>query len=59
VNLAARLQGEAAAGEIVLSEAVHERLRSRPATTSVNVTVKGIDRPVPAHVLSALAPIES
>jgi len=55
-NLASRLQGEAAAGEIVLSEEAHRRLRGWLAqqpliSTRVELTLKGFEGPVAAHRL--------
>ena len=55
-NLASRLQGQADAGEIVLSEDAHRRLSGWLAeqslsATRVAVTLKGFDEPVAAHRL--------
>jgi class 3 adenylate cyclase len=54
VNLAARLQASAGAGEIVLSEAVYARLSSPPDLAVTQLDVKGSDRPVPARVVPSL-----
>ena len=54
VNLAARLQGCAGAGEIVMSEEVHTRLTSAPPTTARQFELKGVEHPVQAHVASPL-----
>ncbi|MGZ4120591.1 MAG: AAA family ATPase [Actinomycetota bacterium] len=59
-NLAARLQGTAGAGEVVLSEEAYRRtksfLESRGLTTEpVTVELKGFDAPVSAFVVRARA----
>ena len=48
VNTASRLQGEAAGGEIVISERVAEGL-SEPAGTRVELTLKGKSEPQVAY----------
>lgn len=55
VNIAARLQSCAGAGEIVMSEEVNARLSTAPATTTQSFMVKGKEAPVRAHVVGALA----
>ncbi|HEX2468619.1 MAG TPA: adenylate/guanylate cyclase domain-containing protein, partial [Solirubrobacterales bacterium] len=53
VNTAARLQARAAPGQIVMSDAVFERLGGRyPEATPMTISVKGRSS-VPAHVLAA------
>jgi len=53
VNVAARLQSRAAAGEIVVSEVVYERLGARyPQASPVTLQVKGREQPVGARVLN-------
>ena len=51
VNVAARLQGEAKGGEILLSERVAEHLPSRPGQR-VEVSLKGKELPVTAYRVS-------
>ena len=52
VNTASRLQATAGPGEIVLAEAVIERLASRPDGVMRRlVEVKGKSEPLPAYVL--------
>jgi adenylate cyclase len=51
VNMAARLQGCAEPGQIVLSEAVRQRLTSPPPMTVEHLSVKGAEGPVHAHVV--------
>lgn len=55
VNLAARLQGEAAAGEILLSEEAHRRVRGSLAEEARRdrLDLKGFDQPVTAYRLSS------
>ena len=53
VNVAARLQSKAAAGQIVVSEVVYERLAIHyPQASPVTLQVKGREGPVPARVLN-------
>jgi adenylate cyclase len=52
VNTAARLQAEAAAGQIVMSESVYEAVAaSHPDATRVELELKGKSAPVAARVL--------
>jgi adenylate cyclase len=54
VNTAARLQGCAQPGQIVMSDAVYERLGDQyPGATPLSITVKGKADSVPVHVLAA------
>ena len=47
VNIAARLEGKAKAGEVVISPYVYERIRDRIEVTSLGLqTLKGISEPV-------------
>ena len=46
VNLAARAQGAARAGEILVTEAVHERMQSPPGQAGTAHHLKGFDHPV-------------
>ena len=59
VNVAARLQASAAAGQIVLSEAVYQRLSSPPDLAAAELDLKGSDAPVAARVVPSLLPSES
>jgi adenylate cyclase len=53
VNTAARLQAHARPGEIVMSDAVYERVRERyPEASAVTLTVKGRSADVDAHLLT-------
>jgi adenylate cyclase len=53
VNTAARLQSSASAGEIVMAEAVYERVRARyPALAHANFEVKGKTDAVAGRVLT-------
>jgi class 3 adenylate cyclase len=54
-NLASRLQAQAAAGEVVLSEESYRRLRDTVNATPEQLELKGIDHPVAAYRLSAPA----
>ena len=55
VNLAARLVGIAAAGEIVLDDVVHDAIARESTCTMLEaLVIKGIDRPVTAWRLNAL-----
>lgn len=54
VNLGSRLQGVAKPGEVVLSEAVYERVKGAfPGIPAQTFHLKGIDQPVRGYVLSA------
>lgn len=58
VNVAARLQGLAAPGSVVLSAAVHEQVRDKVALPFRDLgrrTVKNIDRPVRIYTLEPAA----
>src|SRR5438477_13040938 len=53
VNTASRLQAEASAGQIVLSDKVFEMVRERyPDAPGVELQLKGKAEPVVAHVVS-------
>jgi adenylate cyclase len=57
VNVAARLEGQARAGEVVLGEATCAALGDGAATEDLGeLPVKGKERPVRAYVLRSLAP---
>lgn len=58
VNLAARLQGAAGAGEILIGESTRTRAMSRFLVEPRVLTIKGIDEPVTAHLVkqAILAP---
>ncbi len=52
VNTAARLQGEAKSGQIVISERVYQEVAERyPDAPRVELELKGKSEPVPAHVV--------
>ena len=52
VNTAARLQGEAKSGQIVLSERVYQEVAERyPDAQPVELELKGKSKPVPARVV--------
>jgi class 3 adenylate cyclase len=54
VNLGSRLQGVAKSGEVVLSEAVYEKVKNAfPGIPAQAFDLKGIDRPVTAYVLAS------
>ena len=58
VNLAARLQGLAEPGSIVLSASVHEQVRDKlalPFRSQGSRTLKNIDRPIQTYALDAAA----
>jgi adenylate cyclase len=61
VNLGSRLCGQAAKGEIVLTEVMLALLSNPPANESMGaVQLKGLDKPVPlVKVVVAKAPVES
>ena len=56
VNLAARLQGQAEAGQILVGEATHRHTRRMFRSTDLSVEIKGIDRPVAAHRVEEALP---
>ncbi|HYY77532.1 MAG TPA: adenylate/guanylate cyclase domain-containing protein [Gaiellaceae bacterium] len=57
VNVGARLEGKARAGEVVIGEATCTALGSRAEVDDLgDLPVKGKERPVRAYVLRALAP---
>ena len=56
VNLAARLQGCAAAGQILIGDATHRHTRRMFRFTDLSVEIKGIDRPVVAHRVEEALP---
>ncbi len=57
VNVAARLQSKAGAGEIVVSEVVYQRLTARyPEASPLTLRVKGRKEPVRARVLDPAMP---
>ncbi|HEV2036432.1 MAG TPA: adenylate/guanylate cyclase domain-containing protein, partial [Candidatus Dormibacteraeota bacterium] len=54
-NLAARLQAQAAAGEVLLSEESYRRLRDTVNAAPEQLDLKGFDHPVVTYRLSAPA----
>jgi class 3 adenylate cyclase len=52
-NLASRLQSQAAAGQVLLSEEAYRRVRDAIDATPEQLTLKGFDRPVAAYRVSA------
>ena len=52
-NLAARLQSQAAAGEVLLSEEAHHRLQSDVEAEPEQLTLKGFEQPVTAFRMRA------
>ena len=54
-NLASRLQAQAAAGEVLLSEESYRRLRDAVVAKSEQLNLKGFDHPVSAYRISAHA----
>jgi adenylate cyclase len=54
-NLASRLQSQAAAGEILLSEESYRRLRDAVVAAQEQLTLKGFDHPVGAYRVAARA----
>jgi adenylate cyclase len=53
VNTAARFQGKAAPGQIVMSERVYQAVSGRyPQAQPVHLDLKGKHEPVPAHVVT-------
>jgi class 3 adenylate cyclase len=55
VNLAARLEGHARAGEVVIGERTRARLGAADVEDLGELPVKGKDRPVRGYVLRGLA----
>ena len=52
VNTAARLQGEAKPGQVIMSERVYQEVAQRyPDAPRVQLELKGKSEPVPAHVV--------
>jgi adenylate cyclase len=56
VNLASRLEGQARAGEVVISEATRSALGEARVEDLGELPVKGREKPVRAYVLRGLAP---
>jgi adenylate cyclase len=57
VNVAARLEGQARAGEVVIGESTRAALGAGAETENLGeLSVKGKERPIRAYVLRALAP---
>ena len=57
VNLASRLQGAAAAGEILVTEDVYNHINDRVPNSSIRkLTLKGIHEPVTAYALGQSYP---
>ncbi len=54
VNLAARLQGRAEAGEVLVGESTERRVRNAFSLTRRTLPIKGIDTPVTAFVVERL-----
>jgi predicted ATPase/class 3 adenylate cyclase len=54
-NLASRLQTQAAAGEVLLSEETYRRLAGAVAATAEQIELKGFSSPVTAHRVAAPA----
>jgi adenylate cyclase len=52
-NLASRLQSQAAAGEVLLSEESYRRVRDAVNATPEELSLKGFDRPVAAYRIPA------
>ena len=52
-NLASRLQSQAAAGEVLLSDETHRRLGSAISATAEQLELKGIAHPVTAYRVAA------
>jgi class 3 adenylate cyclase len=52
-NLASRLQSQAAAGEVLLSEEAYRRVREAVDATPEELNLKGFDRPVAAYRIPA------
>lgn len=50
MNVGARLVGAAAAGEIVISDAVWPHISDEIAAEPRSLTLKGVEQPMPAHV---------
>lgn len=57
VNIASRLQGEAAAGTIVMSDVVYDAVRERyPDAAAIRLELKGKSEPVQAYVVRVGSP---
>jgi adenylate cyclase len=54
-NLASRLQSQAAAGEVLLSEESYRRLRDAVVAAREQLTLKGFEHPVGAYRVAARA----
>jgi adenylate cyclase len=55
VNLAARLQGAAASGEILITENVYKHVENEfPNLQSKVLTLKGIDKPVTSYIIDGM-----
>lgn len=54
VNLAARLQGQAQPGQVIIGEATHTQVRGTFETQRRSFDIKGIDEPVTAYLTSRL-----
>jgi predicted ATPase/class 3 adenylate cyclase len=52
-NLASRLQAQAAAGEVLLSDESYRRVREDVVATAEELTLKGFERPVAAYRIPA------
>jgi adenylate cyclase len=52
-NLASRLQSQAAAGEVLLSEESHRRVRDAVDATAEELNLKGFERAVAAYRIPA------
>jgi len=56
VNVAARLQGAARPGEVLMSETVYEQVEDLlPEAVGRSYTLKGVSKPVQAYVLAPTA----
>ncbi len=55
VNLAARLQGAAGAGEVIIGSATREHVHAAFELRSMSLDIKGMDAPVPAFSVERLA----
>jgi class 3 adenylate cyclase/tetratricopeptide (TPR) repeat protein len=54
VNLAARLQSSAEAGQVLIGEATNDQVHRAFATTAVDLDIKGIAQPVTAYLAERL-----
>ncbi len=58
VNTAARLQGEAKSGQIVISERIYQDVAERyPDAPRVELQLKGKSEPVPAHIVDIVSAV--